>query len=116
MEHRLGQRVVTDVPVRIVGAPGALATGRLCDISVSGGFVRTRLRLPTLSLVEVTLPGRGMTAEARTVAGYVVRRTSNGIGVEWCDFAPQPIALLLLDGFHETGSPAQDEQRSRAIR
>ena len=53
MEHRWGQRVSADVIVRLIGAPGAIGTGRLCNVSATGAFVETNLHLPLLTPVRV---------------------------------------------------------------
>lgn len=114
MEHRLGQRISIDVPVRIIGIPGALGIGRLRDISASGSFVQTRLALPSLSMIEIVLP-HGLSVDAPTLTGYVVRSTPLGLGIEWTEFAPQAISSLTM--LHQPHEPVTPEgHRTHAVR
>lgn len=87
MEHRCGERVTLRVPVRIRRA-GWDAAGMITNVSLSGGFVRTRLQAPILSLIEMRVFGA-------SVSAYVVRVNSRGIALEWFEFAPAGIARLL---------------------
>lgn len=92
MEHRWGQRVPAAIKVKLQGRPGAIGSGCLRDVSISGAFIETALRLPLLVRIDVD-------AGSRKLAGWVVRRNAIGIGVEWCEFAPQAV-LTLLAQFH----------------
>jgi hypothetical protein len=96
MEHRWGERVGVDIPVRITGHPFSVRTGRLANLSVSGAFIKADLDLRLLSRIQVAieLPQRSK-HEAPTVAAYVARRFKDGIGIEWCEFAPPAINRLL---------------------
>ena len=72
--------------------------GRLRNISLSGGFIETGSDARLLSRVHVAIevprrPGK----DALVVPAYVARRTADGIGVEWCDFAPRAVAELIKD-------------------
>ena len=87
MEHRCGERVTLRAPVRLRRA-GWDASGMLTNASLSGGFVRTRLQAPILSLVEIEVFGS-------RVSAYVVRVNSRGIALEWFEFAPVGVARLL---------------------
>jgi PilZ domain len=88
MQHRCGERVGLRRPVRL-RRDGWDSAGILTNISVSGGFVRTRLQVPVMSMVRVAVG-------ELEVQGYVVRRTAEGVGIEWCDFAPAPICKLVM--------------------
>ena len=96
MEHRWGQRVGVDIPVRITGHPFAVRTGRISNLSVSGAFIRADYGLRVLSRIEVAieLPQRSR-HEAPVIAAYVARKFKDGIGIEWCEFAPPPVTRLL---------------------
>jgi ribosomal protein L19 len=88
MEHRWGDRVAIDVPVRI-SSNGATGSGTLRNISVSGAFIETALPLSALTMVRIVIPRSPDTGRARADArGFVVRRDRNGIGIEWCERAP----------------------------
>lgn len=96
MEHRWGHRVAADIDVRLFGCPASIGWGRLRDVSVSGGFIETRLSLPLLSIVRLTLPSKGRgTTESRPVQAVVIRRVPGGVGVEWFDSAGDAIEPLI---------------------
>ena len=96
MEHRWGERVGVDLPVRITGHPFSVRTGRLYNLSVSGAFIKVDYDLRLLSRIQVAIemPHRSK-HEAPVLAAYVARKYKEGIGVEWCEFAPAPIPQLL---------------------
>ena len=74
----------------------AVRSGRLANLSVSGACLKTDFDLRVLSRIQVAieLPHRSK-HEAPTVAAYVTRKFKDGIGIEWCEFAPQVISRLL---------------------
>ena len=39
MEHRWGQRVPAAIKVKLQGRPGAIGSGYLRDVSISGAFI-----------------------------------------------------------------------------
>lgn len=89
MEHRWGRRYDVDLPVHLKAAsPGALDTGCIINISLSGALIQTDLRLDPLTRVEVRF---GL----EWISGYVIRCGSSLVAVEWCHFAPREIAERL---------------------
>lgn len=96
MEHRWGERMGVDLPVRITGHPFSVRTGRLHNLSVSGAFIHVDQDLRLLSRIQIALemPQRSK-HEAPVLSAYVARKYRGGIGVEWCEFAPSPIPQLL---------------------
>jgi hypothetical protein len=96
MEHRWGERFSVDIVVRLGSRPYSTRTGRLTDVSMSGGSIKIGMDLRLLSRVQVALvlPGRFPHATP-IISAYVVRRHREGVGVEWCDFAPQAVVELL---------------------
>jgi hypothetical protein len=96
MEHRWGQRFEVDILVRVHSRPYAVRTGRLTDVSMSGGFIATNMDLRELRRLQIALvlPHRFSQATA-LISAYVARRHRDGIGVEWCDFAPEAVVQLL---------------------
>ncbi len=96
MEHRWGQRFAVDIPVRVHSRPYTVRTGRLTDVSMSGGFIEASLDLRELRRLQIALvlPHRFSHATP-VISAYVARCRHHGIGVEWCDFAPQAVAELL---------------------
>src|SRR5580698_10138729 len=96
MEHRWGQRFAVDIAVRLGSRPYAVRTGRLMDLSVSGASINIGMDLRLLSRVQVALvlPSR-LSWATPVISAYVARRHRDGVGVEWCDFAPQAVCELL---------------------
>lgn len=91
MEHRYGMRYPVDVGVYARSLHGAVSSvGHLCEISISGGFVQTTLPVRLLAYIslEILVSGRP------SLEGQVVRRTADGIGVEWNEYAPWLVQLL----------------------
>lgn len=100
MEHRWGQRTAVDIGVRLISgsATMSIGAGRLLNASVSGGLLRTGLRLPfleTVYLVPMSSQRRGDWPEG--LRGYVVRATRSGLGVEWCEHLDPEELLALCD-------------------
>ncbi|HEX4151421.1 MAG TPA: PilZ domain-containing protein [Steroidobacteraceae bacterium] len=96
MEHRWGERVAVDITVRLASKPYTVRTGRITDLSMSGANIEVALDLRVLSRIQVAiiLPSR-FSHPTPVIAAYVARRHREGVGVEWCDFAPQAVADLL---------------------
>jgi len=86
------------VPVRLDARPRVLALGSIRNSSLSGAYIQTSVTLAPGTPVGVEL-GQGIARheEPCCVRAYVVRRDAYGIGVEWCEFAPEPIQTLLTD-------------------
>lgn len=101
MEHRWGERVRIELPVRITAHPFAVRTGRLLNLSVSGAFLKVDFPLRPLSRIQVVFdqPQRAK-CEAPTIAAYVTRRYKDGVGIEWCQFAPREVSKLLQASTH----------------
>ncbi len=96
MEHRWGERVGVDIAIRITVHPFAVRHGRLVNVSVSGASIKADFDLRPLSRIEVvvdTVPRAR--CEAPSIGAYVTRVSKDGIGIEWCEFAPPVITELL---------------------
>lgn len=96
MEHRWGHRSPVCIGVRLLGSPGAIGSGNLRDVSLSGGFVQTRLSLPVLTPVTVAIRSVAKNDHVQEVPAHVIRRTTRGLGLEWEEFAPEIIGDLLV--------------------
>jgi hypothetical protein len=96
MEHRWGHRLRVDIPVRISAHPFSVRSGRLCDLSVSGAAIEGVYELRLLSQIQVALDLHLRSRhDAPTVSAYVARKYKDGVGIEWCEFAPPDITSLL---------------------
>jgi hypothetical protein len=96
MEHRWGERVGVDIPVRLTVRPFSVKTGRLTNLSLSGAFIKGGVDVRVLSRIQVVIevPSRFKHATP-IVSAYVARKFKEGIGVEWCEFAPQAVIDLI---------------------
>jgi hypothetical protein len=95
MEHRWGQRKTAHQPVRLLTVGGIVAHGYIVNVSISGSFVKTPLPAPVLSTIQIALVGEKRRAHVfRAVAAQVVRRTSEGLGLEWCEQMPEIVEAL----------------------
>lgn len=96
MEHRWGERVTLEVPVRLYLDDAALGRGLLRNVSISGALIETSLELPVFSNLVVALAETGTSnPRIHELAASVVRRLPAGLAVEWRDMAcPAVVALL----------------------
>ena len=95
MEHRYGTRYRVDVEVYVHTGQGAVASiGRLTEVSVSGGFVKTHLPAHVITLISLRTRVPGINRAIPNIQGYVVRRAATGVGIEWLEFAPELVQLL----------------------
>jgi hypothetical protein len=97
MEHRWGERVQVDFPVRVTALRRfSVREGRLEDLSVSGAWVEADLDARLLSRIQVAiiLP-LWSKHESPLVEAYVTRKLKSGFGIEWCEFAPPAVSNLL---------------------
>jgi hypothetical protein len=96
MERRWGNRLVLDEMVRVMREQEIMGLACLHEVSLSGGLLRTRWQIPSLTRVHVELCEEGPVAD-RIIEAFVVRRSLEGVGLEWCEFAP-PCVVKLMDG------------------
>jgi hypothetical protein len=92
MEHRCGERLRLNriVPVTATGNWNVMA--RLRDLSVSGAFLECSKPPQRVTWLRVEL---GHRTRSIVVVGDVIRRTEEGFGVEWQEFAPFAVKQVL---------------------
>ncbi len=96
MEHRWGERVQVDFPVRVIAHRFSVREGRLADLSVSGALVKAELEARVLSRIQVAIDSPLWPKhDSPIVEAYVARRYKHGFGIEWCEFAPRAVSDLL---------------------
>jgi hypothetical protein len=96
MEHRWGERLQVDFPIRVTAHRYSVRDGRLADLSVSGALVEMDFEARVLSRIQVAIvlplwPKH----DAPVVEAYVARKYKHKFGIEWCEFAPAAIGELL---------------------
>ncbi len=94
-ECRWGDRVRVDIPVQ-VSADALSADGSMKNLSLSGALVKADVDLGLHALVQVSINTRPASQRAAAITAYISRRTTEGFGVEWCEFAPSIVMYVLL--------------------
>jgi hypothetical protein len=96
MDTRLGERVALHLVINIVASrPRLVSSGRLMNLSRSGAFI-AGCDLQLFSLVQVDLdPHRASPPDEPGLSAYVTRVDKDGVGIEWCEFAPPAVTALL---------------------
>jgi hypothetical protein len=96
MEHRWGERLQVDFPVRVIAHRFSVREGRLADLSVSGALVKAEFEARVLSRIQVAIDSPLWPKhESPIVEAYVARRYKQEFGIEWCEFAPRAVSELL---------------------
>jgi PilZ domain len=93
-ECRWGDRVRGDIPVQL-SADALSADGSMKNLSLSGALVKADVDLGLLALVQVSINTRPASQRAAAITAYISRKTTEGVGVEWCEFAPSVVKDLL---------------------
>jgi PilZ domain len=94
MEHRWGERVRVNIPVHVSAAALAGFGGCMKNLSLSGALMKAdcELRLHSLIEVHIVLPPPSPRA---VLMAHVSRKLKEGVGIEWCEFAPAIVKDLL---------------------
>jgi hypothetical protein len=96
MEHRWGQRVQVDFPIRVIAHRFSVRGGRLADLSVSGALVKADFEARLLCRIQVAIDlPLWPKHDSPIVEAYVARRHKHEFGIEWCEFAPHAVSELL---------------------
>ena len=95
MEHRWGQRKSCRARVRVSAGAGVAATVRVRDVSISGAFLETTLRLPQFAQIDIAVLRDDGSTHGVEFAASVVRAEPGGIGIEWCEPVLGSICLVL---------------------
>lgn len=94
MEHRCGTRYKVDLAVYARAHAGVVSSvGWLRDVSLTGGFLETALPAQPLAHISLRLIDADGQLGPR-LEGQVVRRASNGLGIEWSEYATELIRAL----------------------
>ena len=94
-EGRWGERVKVNIPVQVSADAFTGAEGCMKNLSLSGALMKANVDLGLHSLIEVSIKMPSAWQRSEPITAYVSRRTKEGVGVEWCEFAPTIIKDLL---------------------
>jgi hypothetical protein len=93
-EGRWGERVRVNIPVQVSAIADPAADGCMKNLSLSGALVKADVDLGLHALIKVRIK-MPPSERAAAITAYVSRKTKEGVGVEWCEFAPSVIKDLL---------------------
>jgi hypothetical protein len=93
-DSRWGDRVRVNIPVQ-VSADALSAHGCMKNLSLSGALVKADVDLGIHTLIQVNIEPSSASQRAAAITAYVSRKDEEGIGVEWCEFAPSIVKDLL---------------------
>jgi hypothetical protein len=81
-----------------------MSIGQLKNLSRSGALILNG-EVQLFSLIHVALGShQEPTLDEETIAAYVTRVGDDGIGVEWCEFAPPAVTALLQAAIASSGA------------
>ena len=95
MEHRWGERVRVNIPVHVSAAALAGFDGCMKNLSLSGALMKADCELRLHSLIDVHIELPPPAPRAAVLKAHVSRKLKEGIGIEWCEFAPTIVKDLL---------------------
>ena len=94
-ESRWGDRVRVNIPVQVSTNALAGGVGRMKNLSLSGALVKSDVDLGLNTLIKVSIKMPSPSQRAAAITAYVSRKAGEGVGVEWCEFAPSVVKDLL---------------------
>lgn len=89
------RRVRVNIPVQMSANAEAGADGCMKNLSLSGALVKADVDLGLQALIQVRINRPPPSQRAAAITAYVSRKTKEGVGVEWCEFAPSVVKDLL---------------------
>jgi PilZ domain len=95
MEHRWGERIRMDMPVRVSANEMAGIRGSIRDLSLSGALLKIDVDLRLHVLVEVSVELPPPSPRPAILLAHVSRKREEEVGIEWCEFAPIVVKDLL---------------------
>src|SRR5450631_4710744 len=112
MEHRWGQRIAVDIPLRFTLAGcSLLSIGRLTNVSLSGALISRPFDLRVLARLQVFFELPRAKHLTSATAAFVARRSAQGIGLEWCESSLPPCREKLA----EIDDPVKREEFLKAV-
>jgi hypothetical protein len=95
LEHRWGERIRVNIPVRVETNQFTGANGCMQDLSLSGALMKSDSDLRLHTLIEVSIAMPPPSTRTAVIKAHVSRKFKEGVGIEWYDFAPNIIRDLL---------------------
>jgi hypothetical protein len=95
LEHRWGERVRVNIPVRLQAAALPRAEGCMKNLSLSGALLKSGCDLRLHSLIDVDIALPPPSSRTVVIKAHVSRKFPEGVGLEWYEFAPSIIKDLV---------------------
>jgi hypothetical protein len=95
LEHRWGERVRVNIPVHMSAAALDGIDGCMKNLSLSGALMKSDCDLGLNTLIEVRIELPPPSPRVAVVMAHISRKFKEGIGIEWCEFAPTIVKDLL---------------------
>jgi hypothetical protein len=71
------------------------AAGCMKNLSLSGALLKADVDFGLNALIKVSIKMPSPSQRAAAITAYISRKDKEGVGVEWCEFAPAVIKDLL---------------------
>jgi PilZ domain len=94
-ESRWGDRVRVNIPVQVSANAVTSADGCMRNLSLSGALLKADADLGLHALIQVSIKMPSQSERTTAITAYVSRKAQEGVGVEWCEFAPSVVKDLL---------------------
>jgi len=95
MDHRWGRRFQVDIPVHVSADALTRVGGCMKNISLSGALMKSDCDLRLNALIEIRIELPPPSSRAAVIKAHVSRKFKEGVGIEWCEFAPNIVKDLL---------------------
>jgi PilZ domain len=92
---RWGDRVRVNIPVQVSASALTGAGGCIKNLSLSGALVESDVDFGLHSVIQVRITLPSPSQRPAEITAYVSRKATDGVGVEWCEFAPSVVKDLL---------------------
>jgi PilZ domain len=94
-DSRWGDRVRVNIPVQVSVDAMTDADACMKNLSLSGALMKADVDLGLHALIKVSITTPSPSQPAAAITAFVSRKTKEGVGVEWCEFAPSVVKDLL---------------------
>jgi hypothetical protein len=87
--------VAVDIPVQVSATAVAGVDCFIKNLSLSGALIRSDCDLCLHTFIDVRIERPPPTTGRAVVKAHISRKLQEGVGIEWCEFAPAIVKDLL---------------------